>query len=260
MKNRMIILMTVIMILIFCPASNAAKNVKHPAPMMFDAGVVVSSLMSLSDAYIKTIADRLEVVAITEEAASGNWQSIKPLLEKIQKQEKGDAIAWYALPDGSYYTVDAGLTDKSLKDRTYFPVVLSGKVSVGELVISKSTDQISTIIAVPVNKGDSVTGILGVSLFTRKLSVLINKNMRFGDDVVFFALNKDHITAINKRPGRVFLDPEAQGDRSMTMAIKEMLSKDEGLVEYDFHGKRRVAFMKSRYTNWWYAVGLLVKK
>ncbi len=46
----------------------------------------------------------------------------------------------------------------------------------------------------------------------------------------------------------------------MTMAIKEMMSMDEGIVEYDFQGKRRVAFMKSRYSNWWYAVGLPVKK
>ncbi len=134
------------------------------------------------------------MAAITEEAASGSWERIKPLLAKIEKQEKGDAVAWFALPDGSYYTVDKGLMDKNLKDRTYFPSVLAGKISVGELVISKSTNQVSTVIAVPVKKRNSVTGVLGVSLFTRKLSVLINKNMRFEDDVIFFALNKEHIT------------------------------------------------------------------
>lgn len=260
MKSRMMILMTAIILAVFCTASNAAQKVKSPAPLMFDAGVTVSSLMSLSDAYIKSLSDRLEVVAITEEAASGKPERIMPMLKKIEKQEKGDAVAWFALPDGSYYTVDKGLMENNLKDRAYFPRVLAGEISVGELVISKSTNQVSTIIAVPVKKGDSVTGVLGVSLFTRKLSVLINKNMRFEDDVVFFALTKDHITAINKKPGRVFLDPENQGVSSMTMAIKEMMSMDEGIVEYDFHGKRRVAFMKSRYTNWWYAVGQLVKK
>ncbi len=46
MKNKMIILMTAIMILAFCTASNAAENDKNPASMMFDVGVVVSSLMS----------------------------------------------------------------------------------------------------------------------------------------------------------------------------------------------------------------------
>ncbi len=251
--------MAAVMLLALNTNSNADENVKSPAPLMFDAGVVVSSLMSLSDGYIKSISDRLEVAATTEEAASGSWKRIKPLLEKIEKQEKGDAVAWFALPDGSYYTVDNGLMDKNLKDRTYFPTVLSGKISVGDLLVSKSTNQASTVIAVPVKKGDSVTGVLGVSLFTRKLSVLINKNMRFEDNVVFFALTRNHITAINKRPGRVFLDPEAQGSSSMTMAIKEMLSMDEGIVEYDFHGKYRVAFVKSKYTNWWYAVGLPVK-
>jgi hypothetical protein len=257
MKNRMMILMIAIMFTLLCTVSNAAEKVKRPAPLMFDAGVAVSSLMTISDAYIKSVSDRLEVAAVTEEAASGNWERIKPLLEKIEEQEKGDAVAWFALPDGSYYTVDKGLMDKNLSDRAYFPVVLSGKISVGELVVSKSTNQVSAIIAVPVKKGDSVTGVLGVSLFTRKLSVLINKMMRLPDEAIFYALNKDHITAINKKPGLVFMDPEAQGSSSMTMAIKEMLSMEEGIVEYDFHGKRRVAFMKSNYTGWWYAIGLL---
>jgi hypothetical protein len=259
MKIRKIILTAAIMLWLLCTVSNAAEDDKNPDSMMFNVGIVLSSLMSLSDAYIKTVSDRLEVAAITEEVASGKWERIQPLLEKIENQEKGDAVAWFALPDGSYYTVDKGLMDKNLKDRPYFPVVLAGKISVGDLVISKSTEQVSTIVAVPVKKGDSVTGILGVSLFTRKLSVLINKNMRFDDNVIFFALTRDHITAINKKPGRVFLDPEKQGSSSMTMAIKEMLSMDEGIVEYDFHGKRRVAFVKSDYTNWWYAVGLPVK-
>ncbi len=260
MKSRMMILMTAIMLAVFCTASNAAQKDNEADSLMFDAGVTVSSLMTISDAYIKSLSDRLEVAAVSEEAASGKPERIMPMLKKIEEQEKGDAVAWFALPDGSYYTVDRGLMDKNLKDRAYFPVVLAGKISVGELVISKSTNQVSTIIAVPIKKDESVTGVLGVSLFTRKLSVLINKNMRFEDDVVFYALNKEHITVINKKPGLVNLDPEAQGNSSMTMAIKEMMSMDEGIVEYDFHGKRRVAFMKSRYTNWWYAVGQLVEK
>jgi hypothetical protein len=84
--------------------------------------------------------------------------------------------------------------------------------------------------------------------------------MVLSDEVIFYALNKDHITVINAKPERVFLDPEAQGDLSMTKAIKEMLKKDEGIVEYDFHGKRRLVFKKSVYTGWWFALGLPVKE
>jgi hypothetical protein len=259
MKNKLIVLISAVTALLFCPASYAAENIRYPAPMMFDAGVVLSSLMVVTDSYIKAIAGELEVVSLTEEAASGDWQRIRPLLENIQKQEKGDAIAWFALPDGSYYTVDDGITDKNLKDRAYFPKVLAGQSSIGELVVSKSTGQVSTIIAVPVKKGGSVAGILGVSLFTRKLSTQLKSDLGFKDDMIFFALNKEHITVINSNPDRVFLDPEAQGNSSMIKAIEEMLKKDEGTAEYYFHGKRRVTFRKSPYTNWWYAVGLMVK-
>ncbi len=259
MKNRIIILISAVTVLLFCPASYAAENVGYPAAMMFDAGVVLSSLMAVTDSYIKAISGELEVASLTEEAASGDWQRIRPLLENIQKREKGDAIAWFALPDGSYYTVDDGITDKNLKDREYFPKVLAGQTSIGELVVSKATGQVSTIIAVPIKKGGPVTGILGVSLFTRKLSAQLKIELGFKDDMIFFALNKKHITAINSNPDRVFLDPEAQGNSSMTKAIREMLKKEEGTADYDFHGKRRVVFRKSPYTNWWYAVGLMVK-
>jgi hypothetical protein len=259
MKNGIIVLISGVFTLLFNPASYAAEDIRYPAPMMFDTGVVLSSLMVVTDSYIKAIACELDVASVTEEAASGDWQRIRPLLEMIQKREKGGAIAWYALPDGSYYTVDDGLTNKNLKDRAYFPKVLAGQISVGELVVSKATGQVSTIIAVPIKKGDPVTGILGVSLFTKKLSAQLKSNLGFKDDVIFFALNEAHITVINSEPDRVFLDPEAQGSSSMTKAIKEMLKKDEGTVEYDFNGKRRVVFRKSSYTNWWYAAGLQVK-
>jgi hypothetical protein len=228
-------------------------------PLVFDADVVLSSVMTIADNYIRSIAVELELAAVTEEAASLDWQRIKPLLAKIEDSEADEAIAWYAQPDGKYYTVDDGLTDKNLKDRSYFPNVLAGLTSVGELVISKSTGQISTIIAVPIKKNDAVTGILGVSLFTKKLSAQMKNSLGFKDDASFFALNKDHITALNIRPELIFLDPEKQGNPSMTKAIKEMLSKDQGTLEYDFHGKRRVIFKKSTYTNWWYAVGKEVR-
>lgn len=260
MREIKIIAMAVLTVLALCTASLAAEEVKRPAPVMFDAGVAVSSLMAISDGYIKSIEERLEIAAMTEEAASGDWERIRPLLERIEDQEKGEAIVWFAICDGSYCTVDAGVTGRNLKDRPYFPKVLAGEESVGELVISRSTGQVSAITAVPIKSNGQVTGMLGVSLFTRKLSVLINEKMGLKDDAVFFALNRDHITVINKDPDKVYLDPEAQGDSSMTKAMKEMLSKDKGNVEYDFDGRRNVCFMKSPYTGWWYAIGLKERK
>lgn len=258
LKKKTLIAMAAIILAICCTA-NAAEKKPSPAPLKFDAEVVLSSLITISDNYIRAITGELEVAALSAEAVSGDFKQIKPLLIEIQKREYDDGIAWFALPDGSYYTVKDGLTGKSLKDRVYFPKVLAGEESVGELVVSKSTGEISTIIAVPVKKDGAVTGILGVSLFTKKLSVQIKKDMGITDDTIFFAINKDHITVINVKPDLVYLDPEAQGESSMTKAIESMLKKDKGYAEYNFHEKRRIYFKKSSYTGWWYAVGKPVK-
>jgi len=235
---------------------NAADKDKS---LEFDADVVLSSVMTLADNYINSIAVVLELAAVTEEVASLDWQRIKPLLAKIEGRKPGEVIAWYAKPDGTYYTVDDGLTEENQKDRSYFPKVLAGFTSVGEVVASKSTGQVSTIIAVPIKKNGTVAGILGVSLFTKTLSVQIKTSLGFKNDDIFFALNKDHITVLNIRPQLVFLDPEKQDSPSMTKAVKEMMSKDQGTLEYDFHGKRRVIFRKSPYTNWWYAAGKVIR-
>jgi methyl-accepting chemotaxis protein len=224
-------------------------------PLMFDGRIVLSSLMSLVDGRISHIADTLAVAALTEEVRSSDWTRMKPLLAEVQKRE-GAAIVWYALPDGSYFTVDKDKTNQTLKDRPYFPKVLAGQVVIGDLVVSKSTGQMSTIIAVPVKHGKSVTGILGVSLFMQKLSGQITRDMGLPDEVIFYAFNRDRMTAFHAKIELVFADPTAQGSESLTRAVHEMLSKDQGIVEYDFGGPRRVMFRRSDFTGWWYALGM----
>jgi len=228
--------------------------------LVFEANVALSSLIAITDGHIKSIAEKLALAAATAEAQSGDWRRIKPLLTMIQRDEANDSTVWFARPDGSYYSVELGLTKMNLRDRSYFPDLMAGKATVGHLVISKSTGEVSAIIAVPIKKDGKVTGALGLSLFTRKLSVQIKEKMGLADNVVFFALNRDYVTVINFKPERVFLNPEKQHSSSMARAMEEMLSREQGVIEYDFHGVRRIVFRKSAYTGWWYAIGLPVNK
>ncbi|MEJ2653664.1 MAG: hypothetical protein P8173_18335 [Gammaproteobacteria bacterium] len=133
-----------------------------------DAQSLLSAFISYTDLRIRSVLWSLEILASTNEAQSGNWRKMQGLLSGYQKSDRG-FIVWYVHPDGSYHTVNKGLMDKKLSDRSYFPDLMAGRKITGALVVSKSTGQRSAIIAVPVKKGNKVVGAVGASLFLDKL-------------------------------------------------------------------------------------------
>jgi len=89
------------------------------------------------------------------------------------------ATAWYALPDGRYFATEKdGMSEENLKDRYYFPTLMSGKEVFGDLVVSNSTGHRSVIIAVPVVANGTTEGAIGVSLRVRLLSELVDQHMK----------------------------------------------------------------------------------
>src|SRR6056297_3418113 len=61
----------------------------------------------------------LDVLSKTEEVKSGDWERMRGLMEELQKQDES-TLYWFSNPDGSYYTVEKGLTDFNLQKRKYF--------------------------------------------------------------------------------------------------------------------------------------------
>ena len=54
----------------------------------------------------------------------------------------------------------------------------------------------------------------------------------------------------------IFLDPFDLDEPELEEAIAEMLTREEGVVNYRFRGKARtVLYRKSHVTGWWYAFG-----
>lgn len=235
-----------------------APAVQPPPVITVEAGVALSALIALADAHLGNMVGALETLALTEEVGSADWEKMKELLSKVQ--ERGiPAAVWFALPDGSYYTVDKGLTDQNLRDRAYFPKVMAGEVAVGDLVVSKSTGRKSSIVAVPVKKDDVVVGILGASVFLDSLSEALKQELSLPKDTVFYALDGRGQTALNWSVDLIFQDPTAQGSETLTRAVGEILSNSEGRTEYDFNGRRRrIVYRTSPLTGWHFALGEIV--
>ena len=94
---------------------------------------------------------------------------------------------WYLLPDGNYYKVASGLTGKNLSDRAYFPIVMAGEATIGDLVVSKSTGRKSMVMTVPIERSGEIVGALGATVYLDDLADLVLATVDLPEGVVLFA-------------------------------------------------------------------------
>ena len=225
--------------------------------LSIDGRIGVSAAIALADGHIQSMVRSLELLAITEEVRSGKWERMVGLLTRF-KEGQIPSVVFYALPDGSYYTVEKGKTDQNIKDRAYFPRVMAGGVAIGDLVVSRSTGKKVMVAAVPVKSGGKVIGALGVSVHLEKLSELLARELQLPPNIVLYAIDgKQGTTALHSVTRLIFEEPAKQKSETLRRAVKEMLSKEEGMVTYEFEGKRKKAYFKtSPLTGWRFALAV----
>lgn len=173
--------------------------------IVIDPTMSVPAARALTEAHIEGIVTSMQVMALTDEVKSADWDTMEPLLAEF---EDGSIplIAWFALTDGSYHTVDTGLTGTNIADRDYFPKVMAGQTVIGDLVVSKSTGREAMVIVVPVNDDNSVVGALGVSICLDDLSQMIVDDLQLSSDMVFYAINEDDVIALHSDTEMIMQD------------------------------------------------------
>jgi hypothetical protein len=230
----------------------------EPQDFMVEGRVALASLVALSDGHLQQIVGHFEVLASSEAVLSANWEQIRVPLAAVA-QRNVPALVWFALPDGSYWSVQAGKAVGNLADRAYWPSLMAGHTVVGDLVASKATGKSSAIVAVPVRgvgPGHPIIGVLGSSVNLDSLSLLIKREIDLQPDQIFFSVDSTPLGALQDDPLQIFLDPYAINEPDLERAIREMLATDEGVVNYVFRGKfRTVLYRKSAVSGWWYAFG-----
>ncbi|MFA6921917.1 MAG: cache domain-containing protein [Gallionella sp.] len=226
----------------------------QPSSSGRDAQSLLSAFMSYTDLRINSVQQSLEILAATNETVSGKWENMKDLLSVYQKSD-GDLIVWYVRTDGTYYTVDKGLMNVSLSDRSYFPALMAGQKITGSLVISKSTGQRSAVIAVPVRQNGKVVGAIGASVFLDRLAEKINSMLDLRADATFFALAPNGLTTLHRKTERHFLDPRELGSETLKAAVNEMFAGTSGEVSYEFDNAiKNTLYRTSPVTQWKFAI------
>jgi hypothetical protein len=205
-----------------------------PASAGAQADLALNIMAAETGSQLKSILRPYEVMAITTEVQSGEWENIRPLLVVLEGKEP-DARTWYARPDGSYYTIVDGLASANLKTRTYFPVVLAGKESVGIVVVSHSTGKNAAIVAVPVISSGAVTGVLGASVYMDTLTDTLRGEIP--EPFTFYAIDTEGKFALHSDKGQIFRNVSTIGaDTSFGQAIATIRAQDSGAVSYSDGG------------------------
>jgi len=244
--------LAVVLLLLSAPGAKAAETAGAPA---LDPKVGLNAYAAVVDQEFERARAGLLVLAATENAAAGDWDRIKGPLAVFAGLTPINAAVWFARPDGSYFTVESGLTDQSLKDRDYFPALMAGQEVNGALVVSKSTGRRSAVVAVPVKANGRVVGAIGVSIAMETVGALVDEKIGLPKSVVFYALDRRGKTALHRDPKRLLEFAAELGSPSLADAVKEMLAKSEGEVRYAFEGAERTAiFRRSTVTGWVYAL------
>lgn len=222
-------------------------------------GHLLTTFMSVTEGHFAKVLRELKLLSASEAARSGNWNAIKDRLTRLAADHRM-ATAWFALPDGSYYTVERDLTGQNLRDRPYFPRLMAGHDVVGDLATGKTTGKKSLIIATPVIRDGKVTGALGASLSSEEVSGMIDTELRLPRNMVFYALDQQGRTALHRVTGLLFAFPSDAGSASLRQAVNEMLAKPEGTLTYEYQGGKNVVFARSRLTGWTFVIGSASEK
>lgn len=239
--------------------SHAQESTWQPAgAFTVDGQVALASLMALGDGHLLKLADFMRLLAATAEAQSADWDKLKAPLAQVG-QLNVPALNWFALPDGSYWSVQEGKAAGSLSSRAYFPKALAGTTVIGDLVASKATGRSVAIVAVPVTRPDKrVVGVLGASVYLDQLSARLEREMGLDDTMIFFSFDAQPLVGLDWDPNLIFIDPTQLGQPDLSRAFREMLTRKEGVSSYVFRGKlRTVLFRQSPVTGWRYAFGLI---
>ncbi len=238
----------------------AMAHAQEPAsPLRPEHRVALAALVALVDQQIGSVGHTLETLAATQDARTGGWRAIKPLLARVEAGPV-PCTCWYLRPDGRYYTVSLGLTEGSLSDRAYFPGLMAGRQVDCALVYSKSTGKKSAVVAAPILREGRVVGALGASLFLEELSARLDETLRLPENMLFFAVDAEGTGVLNVRPWLVFTDPREMGSPSLKEAVRQMLLQPEGTIHFEFEGASRdMYFQTSEVTGWRLALGVITR-
>ncbi|HHY14796.1 MAG TPA: methyl-accepting chemotaxis protein [Firmicutes bacterium] len=203
----------------------------------------------------------LEAIAARPEIRSMDWEQQAAVLQEEEERLPQFLALAVVTPDGTARYTDE--TTANLGDREYIIGAFLGKSGVSDLIVSRVTDSVVFMHAVPIKEHDEVIGVLVGRRDGLTLSKITDR-LGFGDGGWGFIVHPGGISYAG--PNRQdILDQinvfETQGKPGeMGHAIQELGAESTGVIRYEHEGLDRLAGLAPiPSTGWVLGVGALAR-
>ncbi len=225
----------------------SAESAKEPLPEGTEA--ILNAAAHYLDSVFAHAQQSLELIASTPEAQRGDWKVIKPYLQRLAPDLPG--VYFFVLPNGNYYSVALDFTNLNLRNRPYFSSLFAGNSVKGFPIYSRSSDQKSALVAVPIVVDNKVVGALGVSIFLDDLVARLEQVMPLPQEYNWFVLNPDATDMLDRDRDYIFMNVLQQGSPSMRDAVTQAMAGESGNIDYELERPRRGYYQKLPDMDWW---------
>jgi methyl-accepting chemotaxis protein len=245
-------LVATLLLSVICSAAAGAA-----APFQINGDTGLSALIALSDGRMQSLASMLQAIADSPSVQSGQWSQVQRTLGEASALGIPGALL-FATPDGTYWMVGGGKMRANIADRPYFKRAMSGRVSIGDLIVGRANGRMQTVVAVPVrNASGSVIGVLAGTVFLDDFSAQLKRELAIGPNVIFWAIDGTAKIAIHSDASNLFVEPRKMSP-ALAKVADDMLANDSGTATYSFRGvERTVIYRKSDVSGWRYGFGII---
>jgi methyl-accepting chemotaxis protein len=206
-------------------------------------GVVIDSVLQKYMAVVETIADM-------DQLSGNGTMDEKMAFLKTQAERHGYARMTIVDRNGKGTTTDGMTPD--LSERDYFKIAAGGKTNVSDPVISDNDNKLAVVVAAPIKKGDTVTGVLTATFDAKMLSDITNSINYSGDGYAFMLNGKGEKIAHANYDLVLNMDNDFENVkekpflRELVDAESKMIAKETGVASYtyvDSSGKQLLKMM-----------------
>jgi methyl-accepting chemotaxis protein len=203
---------------------------------------------------VEALLNELSSITHHDEMLSMNLELQLPKLKKELLNTEFLDMA-IVQSDGTATYTDG--SESQLGDREYIKKAQNGMANISDVIISKVTGEPVIMVAAPIKEGNAVSGVVVGRMDGNTLSN-ISKDIGYGKKGYCYLINKDgQIIAHpdkNMVTSRFNAIEESKDDpsyESLSEAVKYMISKSSGFVEYEEQGHSLFAgFKKIKDTDW----------
>lgn len=201
--------------------------------------ILADDAAKLTDSRTKIQVEVLKMIASTPGVDSMDWQIQKPILYKQLKETNFLDIA-VVYPDGNAYYTDG--TVSQLGDRSYIIKAFNGIANVSDAIISRVTNSVVLMQAVPIQKDGRVVGVL-IGRSDGNLLSNISDDVGFGNNGYGYIINSSG-TIVGHPDRDMVMDQynpiEAskidEGMKSTANLFEKVLKEKQGISSYIYNG------------------------